>query len=105
MGIDVGYHGWAVSKSASLMLRNSSVLDALNEQNLTEWVALNNAVGIRNSPLSVYLHVDQAAEYPCSVDGTRICNETGFHYEKAALGADLLKDIIDGYRELKLWPE
>ena len=41
---------------------------------------------------------------PIHVDGSLIESKTGFKYEIPEISPDLIKQVINGFIELKVWP-
>ncbi|KAM3581786.1 hypothetical protein VKS41_005946 [Umbelopsis sp. WA50703] len=101
-GIKTGYHGTMISTFAKLNL--GTVTEDVNEKHLGPWADLLKESGISVSPLSPYVDKELLHSNPVYVDGTLIERETGFTYEVPYMTKEKLIEIIDGYKELNLWP-
>ncbi|CAO3680728.1 unnamed protein product [Umbelopsis vinacea] len=101
-GIKTGYHGTIISSFAKLNL--GTVTEDVNEKHLGPWAELLKDSGIAVSPLSPYVDEELLNFNPIYVDGTLIERETGYTYEVPYMTKEKLEEIIDGYKELKLWP-
>ncbi|KAG2189247.1 hypothetical protein INT44_004389 [Umbelopsis vinacea] len=101
-GIKTGYHGSIISSFAKLNL--GTVTEDVNEKHLGPWADLLKESNIAISPLSPYVDEELLHSHPVSVNGTLIERETGFTYEVPYLTKEKLEEIINGYKELKVWP-
>jgi hypothetical protein len=81
-----------------------TVTEDVNEKHLGPWADLLKESGISVSPLSPYVDKELLHSNPVYVDGTLIERETGFTYEVPYMTKEKLVEIIDGYKELNLWP-
>ncbi|KAI8644860.1 hypothetical protein BD408DRAFT_474713 [Parasitella parasitica] len=100
--IKTGYHGNVVSSFAKLNL--DSVIDVVNEKHLAPWAELVRKNGIVVTPLSPYIDKELLYNNTLSVDGSKIERDTGFTYSVPLLTTEKLSEIIDGYKELEVWP-
>ncbi|KAH8554855.1 hypothetical protein BGW37DRAFT_481379 [Umbelopsis sp. PMI_123] len=101
-GIKTGYHSSVISSFVKLNL--GTVTEDVNEKHLGPWADLLKESGIAISPLSPYIDEELLQSNPVFVDGTLIERETGFTYEVPYMTKEKLEEIINGYKELKLWP-
>jgi hypothetical protein len=70
-----------------------AVVDAANENHLGPWLVLLKEHGVKNTPLSPYLHKSLLAYNHLSVDGSAF-EATGFKYAVPAPTLELVKDPI-----------
>jgi len=80
-------------KSNLAALRLDAVVDAVNENHLGPWLAMNRELGVKNTPLSPYLHKSLLAFNHLSVDGSAI-ESTGFKYAVVEPTIELVRDPI-----------
>jgi hypothetical protein len=80
------------------------VTEDVNEKHLGPWADLLKESNIAISPLSPYVDEELLHSHPVSVNGTLIERETGFTYEVPYITKEKLEEIINGYKELKVWP-
>lgn len=59
---------------------------------------------IFNSPLIPYMEKDNIKQIPSWLDGSRISEVTQFKHAVPAISKDLLRKILEEFREMKLWP-
>lgn len=81
-----------------------SVIDAVNEKHLAPWAELVRKNNIVVTPLSPYLDQELLYNNALSIDGSKIERETGFEYVVPYLTKEKLEEVIDGFKELGLWP-
>ncbi|KAJ9079200.1 hypothetical protein DSO57_1037838 [Entomophthora muscae] len=79
-------------------------LDDANEKHLEPWSELLKEYGIFNSPLIPYMEKENINQIPSWLDGSRISEVTQFKCQVPAISKDLLKKILEEFREMKLWP-
>ncbi len=89
--IEIVFAGTIKSNLAALRL--DAVVDAVNENHLGPWLALNRELGVKNTPLSPYLHKSLLAFNHLSVDGSAI-EATGFKYAVIEPTLELVRDPI-----------
>lgn len=89
--IDVGFVGSMKSTLASAAM--DAVLDAVNEKHLAPWTALLKKHGVRNTPLSPFLHRQLLAHNHLCVDGGAV-EALGFKYLVPELTADAIRDAV-----------
>lgn len=68
------------------------------------WSMLLKKNKIKNTPLSPFLDKELLYNNALSVDGTKITTETGFQYEVPQITDEKLKEIVDDFIALGLWP-
>ena len=72
--------------SSARQLKLDSVVDDANETHMSPWLAMLKESGIRNTPLSPFLHKQLLAHNHLHVDGSAI-EAAGFKYAVRAAGA------------------
>lgn len=80
------------------------MIEAVNEKHLAPWAELVRKNGIVVTPLSPYLDEELLYNNALSVDGSKIERETKFSYSVPNLTNENLVEVIEGYKELGLWP-
>jgi hypothetical protein len=91
-GIQHSFFGSVKSNLASLAL--DSAVDAANENHLGPWLAMLKEHGIRNTPLSPFLHKSLLAHNHNAVDGSGIETTLGFKYLVPAPTPELMRDPL-----------
>lgn len=91
-GIETGFHGSIVSGLASLSL--ASVVAEANDMHMGPWLAVCKANGTSKTPLTPFIHEELLRNNHLHIDGTKICEVTGFAYRVPELSAAGLKDSI-----------
>jgi len=69
------------------------------------WAALLRKNRIKNTPLSPYVDRELLYHNALSVDGTKIIQETEFKYEVPQITDEKIKEMIDDFIVLGLWPD
>jgi len=100
-GIEACFSGSIKSNMANLAL--DKVVDAANENHLGPWLRLLAEHGIKNTPLSPFLHKTLLAHNQLSVDGAAI-EAAGFKYAVPAPTLDLVRDPIQQHVAQGIFP-
>lgn len=90
--IEHGFFGSMKSNLAALKL--DVAVDAANEQHLGPWLAMLREHGIRNTPLSPFLHKSLLAHNHSAIDGSAIEAGLGFKYAVPAPTPDHVRDPL-----------
>lgn len=90
-GIKTGFYGTTMSMLARVKM--DSAVELANKTHLAPWLALLKAHGIKNTPLSPFLHKQLLYDNALHVDGTAI-EAAGFKYAVPALTAEGLRDVV-----------
>ncbi|KAF9310301.1 hypothetical protein BG000_008408 [Podila horticola] len=101
-GIETGFQGTIISNFARLNMKAAT--EDINETHLEPWSDLLKEANIKTSPLTPYLDQELCSNNAVSLDGTKICTTTGFTYEYPKLTEQSLREIIDDFKELGIWP-
>ncbi|KAF9416776.1 hypothetical protein BGZ94_010122 [Podila epigama] len=101
-GIETGFQGTLISNFAKMNMKGAT--EDINEEHLEPWSDLLKQANIRTSPLTPYLDQELLSNNALSLDGTKICTSTGFTYEHPQLTEQSLRDIIEDFQELGIWP-
>ncbi|KXS16630.1 NAD(P)-binding protein [Gonapodya prolifera JEL478] len=101
-GITTGYQGTIISSFAKLNL--DSVTEDVNDMHLQPWADLCKAGGVANTPLSPYLDRELLKDNELYVDGGKI-ESTGFKYTHPTVTEASLREVIDGFVEVGVWPK
>lgn len=102
-GIQTGFQGTIVSNFAKMNLE--SVTEEVNETHLQPWADLLKESGITTSPLTPYMDQELLYNNSLSVDGSRAEKMIpGFTYLVPKPTAQNLREVIEGFQELKIWP-
>ncbi|CAH1788497.1 unnamed protein product [Owenia fusiformis] len=99
--INHDYVGTAMSSLAKLNFK--SVAEDINEKHMMPWSEACQKDGIINTPLNPYLDQELLYDKHIHMDGTKI-ESTGFCYDRPSLTIDSLKEILDDYVEMGLFP-
>ncbi|KAJ2802360.1 hypothetical protein H4R20_003311 [Coemansia guatemalensis] len=102
------FHNFAFNYIAK-RLKTSELTEEVNESLLGPWMELLAKYNVANSPLSPYLdqeHPYCRLEYrPLGIDGSLIEKVLGFKYEYAEISKDALRQMIEEFQQLGLWPK
>ena len=90
-GIETGFYGSVMSNLARLKM--DTVVNEANEQHLAPWLGLLRAHGIKNTPLSPFLHKQLLQHHHLHVDGSGL-EAAGFKYAVPALTDDGLREVV-----------
>jgi nucleoside-diphosphate-sugar epimerase len=101
-GIKTGFEGSIVSNLAKLKM--SDVVEDVNEKHMEPWSALTKEQGILNTPLTPYLDQELLYNNSLSVDGSAI-TKTGFSYDVKKPSVENVREVIEKYQELQLFPK
>ncbi|XP_046857519.1 dTDP-glucose 4,6-dehydratase 2-like [Xenia sp. Carnegie-2017] len=101
LGIKHDYHGTIISNFARLNM--SDIVDESNEKHLEPWSEACQRDNIENTPLSPYLDQELLYEKHLSLDGSKL-EQTGFKCEHGKLTTDNLKEVLQDYVKLGLFP-
>ncbi|RHZ50555.1 hypothetical protein Glove_495g26 [Diversispora epigaea] len=99
--IPTGFFGTITSNFAQLNLDNA--VEDINEKHMRPWTVLLRKNRIKNTPLSPYLDKELLYNNALCVDGSKI-EETGFEYEVPQVTDEKLKEMVDDFIALGLWP-
>lgn len=101
-GIETGFFGSVMSNLAKLNM--SGVTEESNEKHMQPWAEMCRAGSIENSPLSPYLDQELLYNNSLCVDGSKI-EKLGFSYSKPAPTVELLKEVVQEYIDLGVFPK
>ncbi|CAG8545640.1 2104_t:CDS:10 [Diversispora eburnea] len=99
--IPTGFFGTLTSNFTQLNLDNA--VEDINEKHMRPWAMLLRKNRIKNTPLSPYLDKELLYNNALCVDGSKI-EETGFEYEVPQVTDEKLKEMVDDFIALGLWP-
>jgi len=100
--IKTDYQGTVISKFVELNLESAT--EDINDKHLQPWSDLCKSKGIHNSPLTPYLDKELLYNNSLSVDGSKITT-LGFKYDHPSVTKELLTEVINGFIEVKAFPE
>ncbi|XP_017885506.1 uncharacterized protein LOC108628246 [Ceratina calcarata] len=99
--INHDYWGTALSKLAKTDM--SSIVEEVNDKHMGPWAEACNKDGVENSPLSPY--IDQELLYNKHLYlQTGKLESTGFIHQYPKLTKDALKEVLDDYVKMKIFP-
>ncbi|KAL6601096.1 NAD(P)-binding protein [Neocallimastix californiae] len=102
-GIKTGFQGALISNFAKLNME--SVTEDINDKHLQPWSELCKNSGVTNTPLTPYLDKELLKDNALSVDGSKIENELGFKYIVPNVTLEKIREVIDDFVELGIWPK
>ncbi|ORX60170.1 NAD(P)-binding protein [Piromyces finnis] len=102
-GIKTGFQGTLISNFARLNME--SVTEDINDKHLQPWSELCKNSGVTNTPLTPYLDKELLKDNALSVDGSKIENELGFSYDVPNVTLEKVREVIDDFVELGIWPK
>ncbi|KAI8801898.1 hypothetical protein BJ742DRAFT_835356 [Cladochytrium replicatum] len=101
-GIETGFQGTAINLYAKMNLE--AVTEDVNDKHLQPWSDLCKSSGVVNTPLTPYLDKELLKENFLSVDGSKIEREFGFSYSIPEPTSQNLKQVVDEYVAIGIWP-
>jgi len=101
-GIKTKFAGKMLS-SAAQKLGMDSVTSTVNDKHVAPWSKMTKEKGIEITPLSPYLDKELLGNTSLCVDGSAI-EATGFQYEVPTMTTEKLKEWVEYYVALKLFP-
>ena len=100
--IDIGYIGTVLSVAASTKL--SAVAQTANDNHMSPWSDMCKEHNIKFTPLSPYIDKELLSNNNLSIDGSAI-EETGFKYEVPEMTEALIREELDYFVKLNLFPK
>ncbi|XP_013113333.1 methionine adenosyltransferase 2 subunit beta isoform X2 [Stomoxys calcitrans] len=100
--IDIDYFGIVMSNLTKLSL--SDTVSEINDKHMAPWAEICQQDGICNTPLTPYLDEEQLYHKHLNLDNSKL-KEFGYELKHPKVTCDLIKEIIDDYVELKLFPK
>ncbi|CAK7267174.1 hypothetical protein SEPCBS119000_002406 [Sporothrix epigloea] len=102
-GIKTGFQGQVISTFARLNM--DSVVEDVNDELLGPWADLLAKANItRSGPLTPFMEKELLKDTDLSMDGSRLERVVGFKYEKPAITAELIAEVIESYKKMNWWP-
>lgn len=99
--IEINYLGFLASNAAKFNIED--VVEDINEKHMMPWGQACTNEGIFNTPLTPYLEQELLMNKQLCVDGSKI-ETTGYRYEKPFISKQLLKEVLDDYIAMGLFP-
>ncbi|XP_013771849.1 uncharacterized protein LOC106457008 isoform X1 [Limulus polyphemus] len=99
--INHDYWGSAMSTLAKTDMK--SLVEDINDKHMGPWAELCNKDGISNTPLNPYLYEEFLYDRNIYLDGSKL-ESTGFCYEVPNITLDRVKEILQDYAEMGLFP-
>jgi len=100
--IKTGFAGTILSKLASTKLKD--IVEQANDRHMEPWNEMKKKAKIRTSPLSPFIDLELLSNNWLSVDGSKI-ESIGFKYEKPQIKTEYIREMIDSFKELNLFPD
>ncbi|XP_065183945.1 aurachin B dehydrogenase-like [Sycon ciliatum] len=100
-GIKHDYVGSVMSNLAKVNM--SSVVEDSNEKHMVPWADACQKDNIENTPLSPFLDQELLYNKHLHIDGSKI-EGTGFSYEVPQITEGKLREVVDDYVKLRLFP-
>jgi len=100
--IKTNFFGNVLSTLAQTKLKD--VVDTANENHMNPWYEMLKNAEILHTPLSPYLDVELLLNNSLAVDGSAI-TKVGFKYSVPKISAELVKDEIQYWQDLKYFPK
>jgi len=102
-GIKTKFAGKMLSSVAS-KLSMDNIVKEVNDKHVAPWSKMTKEGGIDITPLSPYLDQELLYKKFLSIDGTKI-ESTGFKYEVPLMTEEKLREWVDYYTKLNLFPK
>ena len=101
-GVKVSYIGTIKSTLASKM-GMKGLTENVNDMHLQPWSEMTHGEEIFNTPLTPYLDQELLYNNNIHIDGSKV-ESTGFSYEHPKLELATIKEVLQAYADMKLFP-
>ncbi|KAF3428246.1 hypothetical protein E2986_07938 [Frieseomelitta varia] len=101
--INHDYWGTALSTLAKVWTDMNSVVEEVNDKHMGPWAEACNKDGVENSPLSPYIDQELLYNKHLYLQVGKLSN-IGFSYLYPKLTKDALKEVLDDYANMKIFP-
>jgi hypothetical protein len=102
-GIKTDFLG-SIKSNMAKALGMDAVTSQVNDKHVAPWSKMTKEKGIEVTPLSPYLDKELLGNNALCIDGSAI-EKTGFTYDVPEFSEAKLREWIDYYTQLKLFPE
>ncbi|CAG2202379.1 unnamed protein product [Mytilus edulis] len=99
--INCSFVGSALSNIAQVNM--SSVVEEINDKHMEPWVDACQKDNIENTPLNPFIDQELLYNKHVNLDGSKL-KQTGFQYNIPELKTDHLKEMLEDFLQMKLFP-
>ncbi|XP_076629383.1 uncharacterized protein LOC143345809 [Colletes latitarsis] len=100
---NINHDYWGTALSTLAKTDMSSVVEEVNDKHMGPWADACNKDEVENSPLSPYIDQELLYNKHLYLDPRKLLN-TGFDYVYPKLTKDVLKEVLDDYVSMKIFP-
>ncbi|KAK0087143.1 hypothetical protein PV325_001656 [Microctonus aethiopoides] len=100
---NINHDYWGTALSTLAKTDMNTVVEEVNDKHMGPWAEACNKDGIENSPLSPYIDQELLYNKHLYLHTKKLLN-IGFHYDYPKLIKDALKDMLDDYVSMKIFP-
>ncbi|XP_074096679.1 uncharacterized protein LOC141525885 [Cotesia typhae] len=100
---NINHDYWGITLSKLAKMEMSTVVEEVNDKHMGPWAEACNKDGIENSPLSPYIDQELLYNKHLYLDNGKLL-KTGFNYNYPKVTKELLKEILDDYVTMKIFP-
>ncbi|KAG8225282.1 hypothetical protein J437_LFUL001895 [Ladona fulva] len=83
----------------------AGLVDEINDKHVGPWAEACAQNGIENTPLTPYLDSEMLKNHHLCLDGTKLRSAVDFIHNFPEITKDSVKEILDDYVEMKLFPK
>ncbi|KAG7213438.1 hypothetical protein KM043_002716 [Ampulex compressa] len=101
---NINHDYWGTTLSTLAKSDMSSVVEEVNDKHMGPWAEACNIDGVENSPLSPYIDQELLYNKHLYLNPGKLTNTTGFTYAYPKLTKEALKEVLDDYVVMKIFP-
>lgn len=101
---NINHDYWGTTLSTLAKTDMSSVVEEVNDKHMGPWAEACRKDGVENSPLSPYIDQELLYNKHLYLHPGKLSNTTGFTYLYPKLTKDALKEILDDYVTMRIFP-
>ncbi|KAF7414596.1 hypothetical protein HZH68_003085 [Vespula germanica] len=101
---NINHDYWGTTLSTLAKTDMSSVVEEVNDKHMGPWADACNKDGVENSPLSPYIDQELLYNKHLYLKSGKLSLNTGFTYLYPKLTKESLKEVLDDYVAMKIFP-
>ncbi|XP_043479135.1 uncharacterized protein LOC122509264 [Leptopilina heterotoma] len=101
---NINHDYWGVALSTLAKSDMNSVVEEINDKHMAPWAEICKADGIENSPLSPYIDQELLYNKHLYLSPGKLSADTGFKYLYPKLTKDTLKEVLDDFIAMNIFP-
>ncbi|XP_043270051.1 uncharacterized protein YbjS [Venturia canescens] len=101
---NINHDYWGTTLSTFAKADMSSVVEEVNDKHMGPWAEACSQDGVENSPLSPYIDQELLYNKHLYLFPDKLPSKTGFTYSYPKLTKEALKEVLDDYATMKIFP-